>query len=258
MSEELERIGYLGDVEASYEAMPMAAHFELHIEQGPILERERQKIGIVKGVQAYRWFTIEVNGQEAHTGTTPFSARADPMLAAARMICLSHRAASNYSGALASTGIVTVEPGSVNTIPGCVKFSLDIRAPKDSVLDSLEKHLKSDFDTAILDTDDAKLSVTWHKDSDSPAIKFDDKCIAAVRESAFEILGDASLARDMISGAGHDSVYTSRRCPTSMIFVPSRNGISHNPKEYTSPEDCAIGADVLMQSVLRFDSQRLA
>jgi acetylornithine deacetylase/succinyl-diaminopimelate desuccinylase-like protein len=168
-------------------------------------------------------------------------------------------------GSSTATGIVTVEPGSVNTIPGRVKFSLDIRAPTDSILDGLEKHLRCDFDDAIFEANAtrtermaAKLSVTWHKESDSPAINFDDKCISAVGESAADILGDSGLARDMISSAGHDSVSTSRRCPTSMILVPSRDGISHNPKEYASPEHCAIGADVLMQSVLRFDSRRTA
>src|SRR4051812_25522291 len=118
------------------------------------------------------------------------------------MICLSYRAASNHAGASASTGIVIVELGSVDTIPGCVKFSLDIRAPTHSILDSLEKHLRSDFDDAIVHANAtrtermaAKLSVTWYKDSDSPAINFEDKCIAAVRESAADILGDSSLAR---------------------------------------------------------------
>ncbi|KAK0639783.1 putative beta-alanine synthase [Cercophora newfieldiana] len=260
MRGELERIGYLGEMPASHEAMPMAAHFELHIEQGPILEKEERKIGIVKGVQAYRWFTVEVVGQEAHTGTTPFNARADPLLAASWMICLSNRAAASFDGALASTGILTLEPGSVNTIPGKVKFSLDIRAPTDKTLDMLEKHLRSDFDNVVADAtrNGQEMSVTWQTDSVSSAVYFHDSCIKAVRDSATAVLGDENLAREMTSGAGHDSVYASRRCPTSMIFVPSRKGISHNPKEYTSPEDCAIGADVLMQSVLRFDRQRVA
>ncbi|KAK0711764.1 hypothetical protein B0H67DRAFT_491385 [Lasiosphaeris hirsuta] len=254
---ELERIGYLGLIPTSYEAMPMAAHFELHIEQGPILEKEEQKIGIVKGVQAYRWYTVEVIGQEAHTGTTPFGSRADALLAASRMICASHTAAADH-GALASTGVLTLSPGSVNTIPGKVKFSLDIRAPSDNIVDRLEKHLKSDFD-AIVSTESTKalpLSVTWRTDSVSPAIHFHKDCIAVVRASANSVLGGEALLREMVSGAGHDSVYASRRCPTSMIFVPSRNGISHNPKEYTSPEDCAIGAEVLLQSVLRYDGLR--
>lgn len=194
---------------------------------------------------------------EAHTGTTPFNARADAMLAAARMICVSHTAAADH-GALASTGILTVSPGSVNTIPGRVKFSLDLRASTDNILDKLEGHLQSDFDSIITAESPGGpgLSATWRTDSVSPAIHFHPDCISIVRESAKNVLGDERLFRDMTSGAGHDSVYASRRCPTSMIFVPSRGGVSHNPREYTSPGDCAVGADVLLQSVLRFDRLR--
>jgi hydantoinase/carbamoylase family amidase len=271
MKSELERIGYLGSVPASYRSIPIAAHFELHIEQGPILEAEKRKIGVVEGVQAYRWFTIDVTGRgkvqvhcqplhdvadpslDAHTGTTPFSSRADALLLAARMITHSHEVAVKHS-ALASTGILTLSPGSVNTIPGHVRFSLDIRAPADSTVDTVEAELRKDF--ASLAASNSKLSVDWQTDSVSPAVNFHPDCIAAVQAAAEAVTGNADLVRDMVSGAGHDSVYASRRCPTSMIFVPCRNGVSHNPEEYTSPEDCAIGAEVLMQSVLRYDRLR--
>ncbi|KAH8902525.1 amidase [Coniochaeta sp. PMI_546] len=253
MKSELKRIGYLGSVPASYQSIPIAAHFELHIEQGPILEAERRKIGVVKGVQAYKWYTIDVTGRDAHTGTTPFSSRADALLLAARLITRSHDVAAKHS-ALASTGILTLSPGSVNTIPGHVRFSLDVRAPADSTVEAVEAELKSDF--ASLASSNDKLSVSWQTDSTSPAVNFHPDCIAVVRASAESVTGSADLVRDMVSGAGHDSVYTSRRCPTSMIFVPCHNGVSHNPEEYTSPEDCAIGAEVLMQSVLRYDRLR--
>ncbi|KAK3934285.1 amidase [Diplogelasinospora grovesii] len=257
MKSELERIGFLGSLPASYKAMPLAAHFELHIEQGPILEAEKQKIGVVKGVQAYRWYTVEVTGREAHTGTTPFSSRGDAMLAAARMIALSHDSARKHS-ALASTGILTLTPGSVNTIPGAVRFSLDVRAPLDSTVEALEKEFKEQFAKIVSkeSTGGLAVEVNWQTDSVSPAIHFHEDCITAVREAAVSVTGKEALVRDMVSGAGHDSVYASRHCPTSMIFVPSRNGISHNPEEYTNPEDCAIGAEVLLQSVLRYDRQR--
>ncbi|KAI1116566.1 hypothetical protein F5Y14DRAFT_407185 [Nemania sp. NC0429] len=266
MRSELERIGYLGSVPASHESTPMAAHFELHIEQGPILEAERQKVGVVEGVQAYRWFTVEVTGRDAHTGTTPLANRADAMLLAARLITHSHRLATRHS-ALASTGILTVAPGSTNTIPGHVSFSLDVRAPADSTVDAMEADLKKDFAALAAGENvgdlmrgatpsSVPLEVSWRTDSVSPAIRFHGDCIAAVRASARAVTGDGKLVRDMRSGAGHDSVYTSRHCPTGMIFVPSTNGISHNPEEYTTPDDCAIGAEVLMQSVLRFDRMR--
>lgn len=264
MRSELERIGYLGSIPASHDAMPMAAHFELHIEQGPILEAEQRKIGVVTGVQAYRWFTIDVKGRDAHTGTTPFSARADAMLLAARMIVHAQELAAT-KGALASTGILTTLPGSVNTVPGHVHFSLDIRAPYDATLDELETELRRDFDDLASKGLPLPLTVSWQADTVSPATLFHPDCIRAVHDAALSVLSspdivdakhDASLIREITSGAGHDSVYASHHCPTSMIFVPCRDGVSHNPAEYCSPEDCAIGAEVLCQSVLRYDQLR--
>ncbi|KAL1876464.1 hypothetical protein Daus18300_002708 [Diaporthe australafricana] len=257
MRSELERIGYLGSVPASYRSTPMSAHFELHIEQGPILEAERQKIGVVQGVQAYKWFTIDVEGR----GTTPFSARADALLLAAQLITHSNRIAAKHS-ALASTGILTLSPGSVNTVPGNVRFSLDVRAAADEAVGAVESELKRDFETFAQrgsidgNSEPAQrlpLSVKWTTDFESPAVLFHQDCISSVRAAAKSVLGDEKLYRDMTSGAGHDSVYSSKRCPTSMIFVPSKNGVSHHPEEWTSPEDCALGAEVLCQSVLRYD-----
>lgn len=265
MKSELERIGYLGSTPASYRSNPMTAHFELHIEQGPILEAEKQKIGVVQGVQAYKWFTVDVEGRASHTGTTPFSARADALLMASRMIAHSNRVARKHS-ALASTGILTLSPGSVNTVPGSVRFSLDVRAPVDETVEAVEAELKRDFEVLArggsVEGEPAgyessekplPLSVNWTTDFVSPAVLFHKDCISAVRAAAQSVLGDEALYRDMRSGAGHDSVYASKIVPTSMIFVPSRNGISHHPEEWTSPEDCAIGAEVLCQSVLRYD-----
>jgi hydantoinase/carbamoylase family amidase len=258
MKSELARIGYLGTVPASHESTPMAAHFELHIEQGPILEAEKRKVGVVDGVQAYRWYTVDVHGREAHTGTTPFSARADALQTAARMLVAAHDLAV-ANNALLSTGVLTLEPGSVNTVPGHVQFRLDIRAASDGIVDKMEADIKTTFDALALNTETGGLPLTYSMvtDSVSPAINFHSDCIEAVRASAEDVLGTVDLMREMVSGAGHDSVYTSRCCPTSMVFVPCRNGVSHNPEEYTSPEDCAIGAQVLLQSVLLFDRQRV-
>lgn len=180
------------------------------------------------------------------------------------MITHSNRVAAKHS-ALASTGILTLSPGSVNTVPGNVCFSLDVRAPADSTVETVEAELKRDFallakggnipeiegETGL--ATGLPLSVNWTTDFVSPAVLFHQDCIDAVRASAKSVLGSEELYRDMTSGAGHDSVYTSKRCPTSMIFVPSRNGISHHPEEWTSPEDCALGAEVLCHSVLRYD-----
>lgn len=173
------------------------------------------------------------------------------------MIAASHTIAAGHS-ALATTGILSLSPGSVNTIPGRVTFSLDVRAARDSTLDTIESELKRRFQeiTSHETTKGLDLSVSWKTDSDSPATHFHQHCIDVIRQAAEDVTGDKSLVRDMVSGAGHDSVYASRRCPTAMIFVPSRDGISHHPEEYTSPEDCTIGAEVLMQSVLGYDRLR--
>lgn len=270
MKSELERIGYLGLTPASHKSVPMAAHFELHIEQGPILESTESKIGIVKGVQAYKWFTVEVSGRDTHTGTTPFERRADAMLAASKMILFSHRAATRL-GARASTGILVLEPGSTNTVPGYVRFSLDIRAPEDGTVNAVEEECRKAFE-AIANGEDVDnlnhdctpglpCSVSFTVDSVSPAVKFHDDCIASVRAASEGLFGNdkmEQMTKDMISGAGHDSVYTSYVCPTSMIFIPCRDGVSHNPREYSTPEDCALGAQVLMQAVLNYDRLRAA
>ncbi|CAF9906890.1 MAG: hypothetical protein ALECFALPRED_002746 [Alectoria fallacina] len=333
MKQELERIGYLGAMESSFSAMPIAAHFELHIgeencrylfnisiairldnatqsvvhwfwllnfdvprfggliggiiEQGPRLESQEQKIGVVRGVsrepvskianqpidslhvkvQAYRWHTVTVIGRECHTGTTDFANRSDAMLTAAKMILHSHRLATKYS-CLASTGMLTLSPGSTNTVPGTARFSLDIRAGEDDRLMKLEHELKVDFEKiakneAVDDLNEGgtigrACTVEWTLDAPSEAIKFDEDCIRCVYESAKELFGDEheKLTQAMISGAGHDSVFCSKVVPTSMIFVPCRNGVSHNPAEYCSIEDCRNGAQVLMGAVLRYDMLR--
>ncbi|KAG9840000.1 N-carbamoyl-L-amino acid hydrolase, partial [Aureobasidium melanogenum] len=268
MKSELQRIGYLGDKDCSHETMPLAAHFELHIEQGPILEAENRKVGIVQGVQAYKWFTVSVRGADCHTGTTSFSHRADALLAASKMIVYSHRAAAR-KGALASTGILTLKPGSTNTVPGSVDFSLDIRSPENDTVSQVEEDCKKAFAAIAagenidgLGTDfvpsSKSCSVSWKLDTDSPATKFHPECISCVQGAATSIFGDQTeaLTKPMTSGAGHDSVYTNQRCPTTMIFVPSKDGVSHNPVEFTKPEDCALGAQVLMQAVLRYDQKR--
>ncbi|KAK8437039.1 N-carbamoyl-L-amino acid hydrolase [Phyllosticta citricarpa] len=264
MKSELERIGYLGSTPASHEAMPMAAHFELHIEQGPKLEAARQKIGVVQGVQGYRWFTVQVRGRESHSGTTDLANRADALLTASKLILHSHRLAARHD-ALATTGILTLSPGSVNTVPGSVRFSLDIRSPDESRLELLEDTIRQHFAAIALGGDEADFlfdvesvrglpcEVDIIEDSRSHVLKFDEAAVAAVRKAAERVDAVAGRIVDMTSGAGHDSVYASVRCPTAMVFVPSRDGVSHNPREWTSPEDCALGAQVLMGAVLEWD-----
>ncbi|KAK3056424.1 hypothetical protein LTR09_002931 [Extremus antarcticus] len=274
MKSELERIGYLGEVAASYKATPMAAHFELHIEQGPILEAEGRRIGVVQGVQAYKWFTVTVKGRDSHTGATSFQHRADALLTAAKMILASHKIATKHK-ALASTGILTLRPGSTNTVPGFVQFSLDIRAPLDETVELVEKECRSAF-TALAAGENAygvndqchpsdrQCSVEWATDFVNPATHFHEDCVSCVQQAGSDLCGGGEVSgkdigawgKLMTSGAGHDSVYTNKHCPTSMIFVPCRDGVSHNPAEYSSPEQCGDGANVLMGAVLRYDKLR--
>ena len=234
MHSELKRHGYLGDVECSAESTgtPLKAHFELHIEQGPILERTGNKIGVVQGGQAYKWLTVSVAGRDAHTGTTPFEARSDPLLAAARMIAASHDIAKDRE-ALASTGVLKIPPNSsTNTIAAETSFTLDIRHPDDAVVTSvLEACLASFDDIAGV----GRVKYTWTLDTDSPAVTFDKECIRAVERAAEAVVGDAWMP--ITSGAGHDTVCTSAKVPSTMIFVPCRGGVSHHPEEYCSPED---------------------
>jgi hydantoinase/carbamoylase family amidase len=263
---ELERIGYLGETPASHKHNPLAAHFELHIEQGPVLESGARKIGVVHGVQAYKWFVVEVIGRACHTGTTPFSNRADALLAASRMIAESHAIATRHGG-LASTGVLTIPTSSFNVVPGKVTFSLDIRSPKDEIVSSMEQEIRSAFQAiasgtgALLkdSTPGMPCEVKISTFTDSPAVNFHQDCIECIDAAAEGAFGSEALSRvqkQMTSGAGHDSAYTSYVCPTAMIFVPCRDGISHNPREYTTPADCAGGAQVLMGSVLRYDRLR--
>lgn len=276
MGAELKRIGYMGKMPCSHESMPMAAHFELHIEQGPLLEMSNKKIGVVTGVQAYKWLQVTVKGRETHTGTTDLKSRADALLTAAKMILHSHKLAT-ANNALASTGILHLKPGSTNTVPGEVTFTLDIRAQSDEAVARMEHLINHDFHKIAsgenvgglnpgcpLDalntgcTPGLPCTVTIKEFFKSPATNFNPLCIDAVNRAAHSVLGPDSqdLVMEMTSGAGHDSVYTNKRCPTSMIFVPCREGVSHNPAEFCKDEDCALGAQVLLQSVLRFDRMR--
>jgi hydantoinase/carbamoylase family amidase len=250
IGEELKRIGYWGSTTCSYEANPLLAHFEVHIEQGPILDQAEQSAAVVKGVQSIRWYNVSIRGREAHTGTTPMDRRNDALLGAAKMIVETNRFVTEGEvaarGGRATIAVINSSPQSINTIAGTVELGLDIRAPTDSDVDLVEKLCRERFQD-ICDEHGLKVSIDnfWV----SPAIKFNATMISCVRESAKEV----GCTLELTSGAGHDSVYTSRKVPTAMIFVRCRDGVSHNPAEYTRPEDCATGAQVLLGAYLRYD-----
>lgn len=251
---ELERIGYLGDTPASYKVNQLGAHFELHIEQGPILERENKRVGVVLGGQAYRWFDIVVSGRDTHAGTTPLDARSDAMLCAARIISAANDVAVKYDG-LATTGMLSLQPGSINTVAKSVTFSMDIRHMDNGELDKMEKDLRERCDEIAGAKTSRGTKVKWEPLFGNGAVVFHDQCTSAVRAAAQAAVGDA-LVRDIYSGAGHDSCLTALHCPTGMIFIPCLDGLSHNPEEFSTPEDCSLGTQVLFDAVMAFDKQR--
>jgi N-carbamoyl-L-amino-acid hydrolase len=227
---------------------PLSAFFELHIEQGPILEAEGLDIGAVTGVQGMRWFEATITGQDAHTGATPMHLRKNALLGAARLIEKVEAIARAHPPlAVATVGSMRVKPNSPNVVPGEVFLTVDLRHPESAMLDAMERELEAALAEAAAPQG---LAVASTKIWDQPPVAFDPDCIAAVRGAA-EAAG--YKMRDMVSGAGHDAAYIARVAPTSMIFVPCRGGISHNEAEFTSQEQCAAGAQVLLGAVLAYD-----
>jgi N-carbamoyl-L-amino-acid hydrolase len=240
--EELRRIGYAG--EAPPGTRDVAAYFEAHIEQGPILEAEGKTIGVVTGAQGQRWYEITVTGQEAHAGPTPMRRRKDALVGAARMIESVNRIGLAHELACATVGFVQVAPNSRNTIPGRVFFTVDFRHPDDATLTAMDRALRAACAEAAAP---AGLAVEVKEFWYFPPTPFDPTLVAAVRGGAAR-LGLAH--RDIVSGAGHDAVYMARVAPTAMIFVPCEDGISHNEIENAKPADLEAGCNVLLHAIL--------
>lgn len=243
MGEELERIGYAGDEPCG--ARTFGAFFEAHIEQGPILERERKVIGAVTGVQGLRWYDVAVRGQDAHSGSTPMPGRRNALVGAAAMVSAVDALALEFApDAVATVGQLDVSPNSRNTIPGDVFFSVDIRHPATEVMAEMDARLRDAF------SDIARrrgLAVSVEQIAHTPPVVFDADCVDAVRRAS-EALGYAS--RDILSGAGHDACHISRVAPTGMIFVPCAGGLSHNEEESAQASDLAAGCNVLLHAML--------
>ncbi len=244
----IEGIGYRGDVAPG--AVKFGAMFELHIEQGPILEAEGKTVGVVTGVQGMRWYEVDLTGREAHTGSTPMHLRADALLGASRVVERVNAIALGHAPlAVATVGLLEVKPNSRNVIPGHVFFCIDMRHPDDAVLDAMECELNEAVPAIAAEIG---LEVSFRKTWDSPAVRFDPDCIASVR-AATERMGLAT--RDIVSGAGHDAAYIARVAPTTMIFVPCAGGLSHNEAESTTFDECSAGAQVLLNAVLDYDER---
>lgn len=247
----LNSIGYAGEVEPG--AQSFHAVIELHIEQGPILESEAKTIGIVEGIQGMRWYDLILTGQEAHAGSTPMENRHDPAAGAARLITYVLDMNTKYAPhGRATFGDINVEPGSRNTVPGRVKLTLDYRHPDPAVLDKVDREIRTLLEATCQDFNiEGHVEDIWSM----PPVTFAPGCIMAIQHAANK-LGFPSKV--MTSGAGHDAMYLSKIVPTGMIFVPSKDGLSHNELEYTKTEDLIAGANVLLHTVLNLaDSNQI-
>jgi N-carbamoyl-L-amino-acid hydrolase len=243
MGAELQRIGFAGPEKCG--GQKVAAYFEAHIEQGPILEAAEKPIGIVQGAQGQRWYEITVTGQEAHAGPTPMKRRKDALVGAARMIDAVNRIGHAHPPyACATVGFIQSSPNSRNTIPGRVFFTVDFRHPVDATLNEMDRELREACrDAARASQVEVEVKEFWY----FAPTAFDKDCVAAVKRAA-EAQGFPAM--DIISGAGHDAVYMARVAPTAMVFVPCADGISHNEIEDAKPEDLTMGCTVLLNAML--------
>jgi N-carbamoyl-L-amino-acid hydrolase len=243
VSDALDAIGYKGEHPAK--PFPADAYFELHIEQGPILEREAKQVGIVTGAQAQVWYDAVVTGRDSHAGTTPPSLRRDALVAAARVITLvDGLMRARGEDGRGTVGFLQVLPASRNVVPGEVRFSVEFRHPLDAEIDGLAATFPAEAARLVAETG-CRLDLT--ELFRIPAQPFDPACVDLVRQ-ATQRLGRS--AREIISGAGHDAVYVARNVPTAMIFTPCKDGLSHNEAESILPEEAEAGCQVLFEAIV--------
>jgi N-carbamoyl-L-amino-acid hydrolase len=244
LGEELARIGYAGSTPCPAAAAPHA-YFELHIEQGPVLEDEGVTIGVVTGVQGISWTEVVIRGQSAHAGTTPMRLRHDPGYVAAAINAGVRAIATEMGGTqVATVGRCEFVPNLVNVVPAVVTITVDLRNTDEAQLQEAETRFVVLCDTLAASEGVAIEPRTLAR---FEPVVFDAHQIDLVEATARR-LGHST--KRMPSGAGHDAQMLARVCPASMIFVPSVNGLSHNIAEYTKPEHISAGADVLLHVVL--------
>lgn len=244
VGDELRTIGYAGPVPAK--PFPIKANFELHIEQGPVLEATNTRVGVVTGALGQRWYDVVVTGMEAHAGPTPMDMRKDALLTTASLIRkISEIALSHAPDARATVGWLDVYPNSRNVIPGAVRFSVDLRAATDEVLTAMDAALIACCKAAH---QPGAVRVQIEQVVYFAPQPFDTDKVESVRQACEQL---ALSHRDIVSGAGHDAIHLAQVTPTAMIFVPCKDGISHNEIEYASPEQVEDGCNVLLHAMLR-------
>ena len=240
---ELARIGYIGQQEPGDH--PIGCYFETHIEQGPVLEDHDITIGVVTGVLGIRWYDCVVTGMEAHAGPTPMALRRDALQVAAALmqevVACAHRHPPHGRG---TVGMVNVHPNSRNVIPGRVKFSIDLRNASDALCEQMDADIRS---VAARLSAESGLPIEITPVSAYPAQPFHADCVDAVGRAAAK-LGYSHMP--VVSGAGHDAVYMARLAPAGMIFIPCKDGISHNEIEDAKPEHISAGCNVLLHAML--------
>jgi N-carbamoyl-L-amino-acid hydrolase len=243
VADALDAIGYKGAEPA--EPFPADAYFELHIEQGPILEKEGRRIGIVTGAQAQVWWDARITGRDSHAGTTPPYARRDALVAAARVIELvDRRMRERGDDGRGTVGFLQVQPNSRNVIPGEVAFSVEFRHPDTDQIMGLAESFPEEAARLVAETG-CRLELTeLFRFAHQP---FDAACVDLVRQATRRL---GYPAREIVSGAGHDAVYVARRVPTAMIFTPCKDGLSHNEEESIEPEEAEAGCQVLFEAVV--------
>ena len=243
VKDELARIGYVGTEEPG--AHPIGTYFETHIEQGPVLEDNDKTIGVVTGVLGIKWYDCTVNGMEAHAGPTPMALRKDALQVATRLMQEVVAIAGRYPPhGRGTVGMVQVHPNSRNVIPGRVKFSIDLRNATDELVDRMDKDIRAAVERT---SKESGLPITIELVSHYPAQPFNKDCIEAVGRAAAK-MGYSNMPA--VSGAGHDAVYMARLAPAGMIFIPCKDGISHNEIEDAKPEHITAGCNVLLHAML--------
>ncbi|MGZ2385074.1 hydantoinase/carbamoylase family amidase [Rhizobium brockwellii] len=250
LGDELERIGYAGEHQPGF--LRPHAYIELHIEQGPILEREGIPVGAVEHLQGISWQRVVITGDANHAGTTPISMRRDAGHAAARVVTfLRDRAKASNTPTVATVGCMRFEPDVINVIPSRATFTVDLRDPDEDRLREEETALTNFLE--ILSTEE-QVGISVERLARFEPVKFDQGIVGLIEKAA----RDRGLAcRRMTSGAGHDAQMIARIAPPAMIFVPSIGGISHNPKEFTADEDLVAGTNILLDVVGRLATEGL-
>ena len=242
--EELERIGYKG--EAPCEPRDLHTYFEMHVEQGPFLEQEDLPVAAVEGVFGFSWMNVSFEGQANHAGPTPMNMRHDAMVATSDVVQAVRRITATEGTDLVGTvGSVDVWPNAINVIPETVEFTVDFRSYDDEVVDEAVERIQQEIEWAA---EREGLEYEFEEIMRVDADPFHQECIDTVVASAEDLGHDYTR---LVSGAGHDANYLNKICPSSMIFVPSVDGISHRESEYTEWEDIVVGTEILLEAVQR-------